>query len=310
MSRYAVGLDIGGTRMKLGTVNLETGEIGPVDVADTVRDSEPGFFERIREAVDENLKKAGVERSQIEGVGVSIGTYVFEDGCIDGMSCFVPFLKEGYPLLPKLEEALELPVRADNDVRLIALAETLHGIGKGYKKTMTITLGSGVGIGICENGKPYGTEAFCHLAGHVKVRGNYIEALDSEPCYCHLHGCLESTCSGTSLEKYVKSVFGPEMDNRKFFELARQGNEEALHHLNWYLDMLAEGLNQYIYVYCPDVIILGGGITRGLQHYQEELNRRITAQVHSRQHTEVRFSELMEASGVLGAAMLFGVQTV
>jgi hypothetical protein len=75
-------------------------------------------------------------------------------------------------------------------------------------------------------------------------------------------------------------------------------------------DMLAEGLNQYIYVYCPDVIILGGGITRGLQHYHEELNRRITAQVHSRQHTEIRFSELMEASGVLGAAMLFGKQTV
>ena len=92
MSHYAVGLDIGGTRMKLGVVDLLSGTIGPVDVVDTVRDSEPGFFEKIREAVDENLKKAGVDRSQLAGVGVSIGTYVFEDGCIDGMSCFVPWV--------------------------------------------------------------------------------------------------------------------------------------------------------------------------------------------------------------------------
>lgn len=306
MSRYAVGLDIGGTRMKLGVVNLETGQIGPVDVADTCRDSEAEFFRRIREAVDWNLEKAGVDRTLLQGVGVSIGTYVFEDGCIDGMSCFVPFLKEGYPLLPRLEQALELPVRADNDVRLIGLAESLYGAGKGYRKTFTVTLGSGVGIGICENGRPYGTEAFCHLAGHVKVRGNRIEALDAEPCYCGLQGCLESTCSGTSLEKYLKSVYGPEMDNREFFRLAAEKDPQAMVHLNWYLDMLAEGLNQYIYLYCPDVIILGGGLSKGLRAYEQELTRRITAQVHSRQHTRLCFSDLMEASGVLGAAMLFG----
>lgn len=304
MKPYALGLDIGGTRMKLGAVRLADGWVGPVDVRDTCRDSEEGFFASIRQAVDENLQKAGISKDALEGVGVSIGTYVFSDGCIDGMSCFVPFLTEGYPLVPKLEEALGLPVRADNDVRLIGLAESLFGQGRGFRKTMTITLGSGVGVGICENGRPYGDEAFCHLAGHILVREKYIPALDDEKCYCGQHGCLESTCSGTSLEKYVRRELGETVDNREFFRLASQGNEKAKKCLNWYLDMLARGLNQYIYVYCPDVIILGGGIAKGLKAYETELTGRLVAKVHSRQETKLRFSELMEASGVLGAALL------
>ena len=305
MKPYALGLDIGGTRMKLGVVRLEDGTIGPVSVMDTCRDSEEGFFSGIQKAAAENLTRAGITKDQLEGVGVSVGTYVFSDGCIDGMSCFVPFLTEGYPLVPRLEEALGLPVRADNDVRLIGLAESLYGEGRGFRKTLTITLGSGVGVGICENGRPYGSEAFCHLAGHILVRETPIEALDSRPCYCGLQGCLESTCSGTALEKLVKANLGPEADNPTLFRLAQAGDPAAVKCLNWYLDMLSRGLNQYIYLYCPDVMILGGGIAKGLMAYETQLTQRITAKVHSRQQTQIRFSQLKEASGVLGAALLF-----
>lgn len=306
MKPYALGLDIGGTRTKVGVVRLVDGGIGPVDVCDTCGDSEESFFGGLGRAVEENLRKTGILEDDLEGVGVSIGTYVFSDGCIDGMSCFVPFLTEGYPLVSKLEETLGLPVRAENDVRLIGLAESLFGQGKGFRKTMTITLGSGVGVGICENGRPYGDEAFCHLAGHILVRDEEIPALDEEKCYCGQHGCLESTCSGTSLQKYVRAKLGDTVDNREFFRMAARGDGEAQACLSWYLDMLARGLNQYIYVYCPDVIILGGGIAKGLKAYESELTDRLVAKVHSRQQTQLRFSELMEASGVLGAALLFG----
>ena len=83
MKPYALGLDIGGTRMKLGVVRLRDGTIGPVSVVDTCRDSETEFFSRIQQAAEENLARAGVALDQLEGVGVSVGTYVFSDGCID-----------------------------------------------------------------------------------------------------------------------------------------------------------------------------------------------------------------------------------
>lgn len=306
MRTKVVGIDIGGTRTKMGIVDLESGTVTAVRVFDTCRTSETDFLAGMSDNLDGCLEEAGLSKAELSGAGVSVGSYVFRDGTIDGMSCFVPFMTEGYPLTPHLEKALCLPVRADNDVRLIGLAETRYGAGKGYKRTLTITLGSGVGIGVCVDGKPFGDEAFCHLAGHIKVRsGGEIPVLDDPPCYCGLKGCLESTCSGTSLEKYLRSLYGPEMTNKAFFALAQQGEEKAVRILDWFLGLLAEALNQYIYIYCPDVIILGGGIARGLLPWQEELQQRLTAKVHFRQKTELKISFLMEDSGILGAASLF-----
>ena len=161
MSRYAAGIDIGGTRTKIGIVELETGTVSKVKVFDTCRESEEQFFISMREALEQCLKQEKLKKSDLSGVGISIGSYVFFDGTIDGMSCFVPFMTEGYPLCSRLEKAFGLPVRADNDVRVIGLAESIYGAGKGYARTLTITLGSGVGIGVCVEQRPFGEEAFC-----------------------------------------------------------------------------------------------------------------------------------------------------
>lgn len=309
MSRLVAGIDIGGTRVKLGLVELETGNVSKVIVFNTCKDSEEAFLQSVSCALDLCLKEQGIKKEKLLGIGASIGSYVFADGSIDGMSSFVPFMVEGYPLVKHMEEALQLPVRADNDARLIGLAESRYGAGKGYGRTLTITLGTGVGVGICVNGKPLGDEAFFHLAGHVKVRaGDDISCLDQEPCYCGVKGCFESTCSGTSLEKYLQAVWGADMTNEKFFESAQKGDEEALRHLEWYLEHLADALNQYVYFYCPDLIILGGGVSKGLIPWKDEIARRIAAKVHYRQKVMLSISSLMEDSGVLGAASLFDIE--
>ncbi len=125
----------------------------------------------------------------------------------------------------------------------------------------------------------------------------------------HLHILLnnssfENTCSGTSLEIWVKSVFGEDMTNPKFFALAAEGDRKAREILEQYLGYLADALNQYIYIYCPDVIILGGGVAKGLVPYLEEIRKRVVAQVHYKQHTDIVISDLMEDSGIIGAALL------
>lgn len=310
MSRLVAGIDIGGTRVKLGIADLETGTVSNTIIFNTCKDSEEAFLQSVSKAVDQCLKEQGLKKATLLGLGVSIGSYVFADGSIDGMSSFVPFMVEGYPLGKRMEETLQLPTRVDNDAKLIGLAESLYGAGKNYRRTLTITLGTGVGVGICADGKPLGDEAFFHLAGHVKVRvGDDIPCLDKEPCYCGLKGCFESTCSGTSLEKYLCEVWDRDMTNQKFFQLAKKGDKEALHHLEWYLGYLMDALNQYVYFYCPDIIILGGGISKGLMPWKDEIERRIVAKVHHRQKIIVGISSLMEDSGVLGAASLFDIET-
>ena len=311
MKRTAIGIDIGGTRTKLGLVDLDTGAVSGLQVFNTVKESEEGFLQSVAQICRRVLDGQGfaggdLSGAGIQGAGVSIGSYVFADGSIDGMSSFVPFMTQGYPLVQRMERALGLPVRAGNDARLIGLAESRYGAGKDYNRMMSLTLGTGIGVGLCEGGQAVGDEAFFHLAGHIKVRtGGEYPCLDSDPCYCGIEGCFESTCSGTALERYQRETLNTEGSNRVFFDRAKCGDTRAASVLEWYLGYLAEALNQYAYLYAPDVIVLGGGLAKGLAPWESEIERRVTARVHHRHAPEVRISTLMENAGVLGAALLF-----
>ena len=296
------GIDIGGTNVKSGIVDLATNEVLASCDFPTIRDSEQAFLESLADAIVELSAQAGTPRA----AGISIGSYVFSDGSIDGMSSFVPFLTHGYPLAERIGGALDLPVRVDNDARLICLAEARDGAGQGFSRVLTLTLGTGIGVGLCEDGRPFGGEPFIHLAGHVKVRtGGEYPCLDADPCYCGMEGCFESTCSGTSLQAYVHDRLGTDVSNKEMFERDAAGDAAAAEIVSWYLDMLARALNQYVYLYCPDVIVIGGGVAKGLERYESDLNDRLVAEVYEGQRTVVRITDLKEDSGILGAASLF-----
>ena len=296
------GIDIGGTNVKAGIVDLATNEVLASCDFPTIRDSEQAFLESLAAAVAQLSAQVGCPRA----AGISIGSYVFSDGSIDGMSSFVPFLTHGYPLAERIGGALGLPVRVDNDARLICLAEARDGAGQGFSRVLTLTLGTGIGVGLCEDGRPFGGEPFIHLAGHVKVRtGGEYPCLDTEPCYCGMEGCFESTCSGTSLQVYVHDRLGADVSNKEMFERAAEGDPAAAEIADWFLDMLARALNQYVYLYCPDVIVIGGGVAKGLERYESDLNDRLVAEVYEGQRTVVRITDLKEDSGILGAASLF-----
>ena len=298
----AAGIDIGGTRIKSGIVDLSAGQVLASRVISTERCSEEVFLGKISALV----RAYGQDTDNLAGVGISIGSYVFEDGSIDGMSSFVPFLTPGYPLAEKLRGALCMPVRVENDARLICLAESAYGAGQGYRRVLSLTLGTGVGVGLSEDGRPFGRESFIHLAGHIKVRtGREYPFLDEPPCYCGIEGCLESTCSGSSLAKYIRHTLGTDVDNAEMFRRASEGDPQAQSCALWYADNLSEALNQYVYLYCPDVIVLGGGIAKGLGPFLSLLRERLTASVFSGQHTALRLSRLSEEAGILGAACLF-----
>ena len=296
------GIDIGGTNVKAGIVDLATNHVLASCDFPTPHDTEEAFLGSLAGAVSELSRTAGAPWA----VGISIGSYVFGDGSIDGMSSFVPFLNHGYPLAERIAGALGLPVRVDNDARLICLAEARDGAGQGFSRVLTLTLGTGVGVGLCEDGHPFGGEPFIHLAGHVKVRtGDEYPCLDSDPCYCGMQGCFESTCSGTSLQKYVHDQLGEDVSNAQVFERAGCGDKRAAAVVDWYLDMLARALNQYVYLYCPDVIVMGGGVAKGLKAYEKRLNEMLVAEVFEGQRTVIRVTDLKEESGILGAASLF-----
>lgn len=310
---YAIGIDVGGTRTKTGLVELETMRVLSSRIARTDGRDEKRFLEFLKAEISEMMEQQKpipedipfTER--IAGVGISIGSYIFHDqGIVDTMDGFLN-IPDHYPLKNLLERQLHVPCRIENDARVIGYAECRFGSGKGdHGRVLTLTLGTGVGVGFNVNKGFSDEEAYMHLAGHIKVRELGSEpVLDRSPCYCSVPGCLESTCSGTALQKLAQSQWGKDMTNEKLFEMAGKGDEQALKIIERYISYLSVGLNEYVYLFAPDLIVLGGGVAKGLKPYLEDIRSKVTARIHSRYEVKVDVSSLDENGGILGAAGLF-----
>lgn len=310
MNRWLAGADIGGTRTKIGLVDKETLEVAGLEVFPTEKYDRDIFMEQFLGAVERVCRKCSVSREELAGIGIGIGSYVFEPGgIVDSTWGYIPCL-DGVALGDEVEKRLGISCAVDNDLRAIALAESRIGAGKEYSRVLSITLGTGVGVCLTVDGKFVEKEAVTHLAGHIMVRGKdeWVESLDQKGCYCPIFGCMENTCSATALEKMAREMVAPDIDNIQLFRLAREGRKEAKECLQFFFDCLLRGLNQMVYIFSPDVIVLGGGITKGFGPYGEELGKGIKARVHSRQRPELSISRLEENSGIIGAALLWLVE--
>lgn len=304
--KYVVAADIGGTRTKLGLVELENERVIKSSVISTEGNSKEAFLSSFEKHMNGLIRESGVKKTEIVGLGVSIGSYIFpHSGIVDTMDGFIN-IPDRYPCKDLFEDMFKLPCRIENDARLIAYAESLYGVGRKNNRVLTLTLGTGVGIGMTVGKKFQDEDACMHLAGHIKVRfpGQEPE-LDKYPCYCNVSGCLESTCSGTALMRLTRKYLGEDADNVKLFAEAKAGKIEAVSIVRRYISYLAAALNQYVYIYAPDMIVLGGGVAKGLSPWLDELRSLVTASIHSEYKLEIVTSTLSEEAGILGAASLF-----
>jgi predicted NBD/HSP70 family sugar kinase len=303
--RFILGLDVGGTRCKIGLVDISAGAIKRSDVFPTDKYDVKSFFSTIYEKCCQINKSS---ENSAEGMGIGVLTYVFADGKLDSTWGYVPFL-DYLHLAHRMKELTGLPCRICNDAEAVARAEAIYGAGCDYSRVLTLTLGTGIGVGFMVDGKSQNNGAAIHLAGHIKVRngGEHSGCLDNPPCYCAVSGCFESSCSGTSLTRLIKYQFGNDNapDNKTIFEMAKSGDPKALYCVDWFLDVLVCALNQYIYIFCPDVIVLGGGLSNFLKPWIKRINSGLQAHVYSTQHTKVLLARLKEKGGILGAAALF-----
>ncbi len=307
MRNYVVGLDIGGTRTKIGLVDTQELKVLDARIFPTEKKEKERFFGGIREALSELCGKNQIPPEAVAGIGAGIGSYIFrEGGTVDSTWGYIPCL-DRVALADELRARLGKSCMVDNDLRAIALAESSVGAGAGSSRVLNVTLGTGVGVCLTVDGAFTDQEAYTHLAGHIKVRDRdeWVEALDRERCYCSVSGCMENTCSATSLRKMAGQMVRPGIGNEELFALAGEGDEGARTCLAFFFDCLLRGLNQMVYIFSPDKIVLGGGITKAFRPYLGRLQQGLTARVNSRQEPELAISDLEENSGILGAALLW-----
>jgi len=309
MQKLAIGIDIGGTRTKIGLVEVGSGRMLDSLIQPTETDDAGRFEHTLAEAIEFLKAKAGEHDDELVGIGIGVSSFVFADGMVDSSYGFMPFM-ENYPLADIITSAHGLPCRVDNDARLVALGEALYGAGKdvagrGYGRVLTLTLGTGLGVGMVIDRKLDGALPYGHMAGHITVTQN------DTPCYCGKTGCLESLVSATGLVATANRIGWKPADPNvpvtaeAIFYASETADPDALALVTELVGHLKTGLSNYINLYAPDLIVLGGGVAKGLKPYLPQLVNQHQLGPYKQYQTSLALSELEEGAGILGSAALF-----
>ena len=292
MPEKYIGLDIGAS--KINGVVFD-GEIRKqATQAVLARDDKEKILKQIKEIIQELL----VSYPEIKGIGLGLpGPLDIKKNIVSNPPNLTGLAN--VDLAGELEKEFHLKTLVENDANCAALAESLLGAGKGWKKGILImlTLGSGVGGGIVINNKIYrGSRGSAGEIGHMVIN------TDGPECGCGLKGCLEAYAS----EKFIKrhSDLSPlELEKR-----AGAGDKEAI---KIYADLgrwLGVGLGNLANIFDPDIIVLGGGISHAgdliLKTAQEKMREMILSPL-TRENIKISQSKLGRDAGALGAASLF-----
>jgi len=314
---YAIGLDIGGARIKAGLVSSKgsiylrivknTGKSG----AEVVKQALEIIYQLLKASCnDRNLQE------RISGIGVGVtGQVDFATGkIIAGLEDKIPGWI-GTPLKDIISEKYNLPVLVDNDGKVATLAEMLYGAHGAFKDMVVLTLGSGVGGGLVINGELHRpSRGAAGEIGHIIVNAADLE----KPGYW---GRLESYVSSTALTEYAYEEL---LKRREGFiyekcgtnkncitpvivkEAALNGDAVALAAIDRMAFYLGTGLASIAALLAPDIIVLAGGLSNLgdlLLRPTIEYMRRYSFGITSK-YTRVVLSRLGDFSGVLGAAAL------
>jgi predicted NBD/HSP70 family sugar kinase len=205
----------------------------------------------------------------------------------------------GQPLKEDLEKALGRPVKLENDANCFALSEATDGAGKGAAVVFGVILGTGVGGGIVVNGKVLsGANAIAGEWGHNPLPLPSAQDLPLPDCYCGRAGCIETYLSGPGLARDHELRTGRRLLPEEIVSLGDQSLER-------YVERLARALASVINLLDPEVIVLGGGMSKVGRLYTEV--PRLWSRYVFSDHVATRLAPPVhgDSSGVRGAARLW-----
>jgi len=263
-SALTIGVDIGGTKVSAGVVDLD----GNIISSDRRSTPVSGGVELI--ATITELIKSLQERHDIAGIGISIAALISADqGTIVGAPNIANLSKLNF--VEELKKSFNMPVVAENDANSAMWAEYKFGNAKNLNPVMFFIIGTGMGGGLVIDGKLFkGANGIGAEFGHMIVQPNGIK------CGCGANGCIEQYASGSALMRYAKeemkadpikakellkySDASGDISGATLTTAAKQGNEIALLAFNKQADWLGSACASYTLLLDPQAIVIGGGV--------------------------------------------------
>lgn len=294
-----IGIDLGGTKIEAVALDRTGREVAKLRIP-TPKDDYRATIRAIVDLVKQLEEEAG-ETGSI-GVGTP-GAISPATGLIKNSNsvCLI-----GQPLNRDLEQALGRPVRLENDANCFALSEATDGAAAGASVVFGVILGTGVGGAIVIDGKLVtGCNAIAGEWGHNPLPRPDEHERRAPACYCGQHGCIETFLSGPGLERDYAAMNGDKRSASEIAQQAQEGDKPAATILSRYEDRLARSLASIINVLDPEVIVLGGGVSK-IDRLYTNVPQIWTPYIFSDVvATRLVKAEHGDSSGVRGAAWLW-----
>jgi len=321
-TRYAVGVDIGGTKIYAGVINLETGRI--LNTARKRTHPERGvefFIERLQQVITMAVEGAKLpNRTAPVALGVGVAGQVDRER---GVVLGAPNLAHGLANLEIAElltTAFHMPVAVGNDVEVAALGEHYFGSGRSIADFVYVSIGTGVGGAIMRDGAIY--RGATGTAGEI---GHTVVAYNGRFCSCGGRGHLEAYASRTAITEVLRAEMSrgrrtaladllkpddPAIRSKMLANCVAEGDELVIEALSEAADYLGAGIGSLATFYNPQRVLLGGGVIEAVPMFfaRAALRGREVAMPIAGRQLEIEHAQLGDASGIVGAACMAGLK--
>ena len=310
---YYIGIDLGGTNIAVGLVNEEGRIIAKTETPTLASRPYQELVKDMAACARKVMEEANITEDELHSIGVGIPGVADKDG----MVIFCTNLGwRNVPLRAELQQYINKPVYMDNDATVAGWAEYQAGVSRGTDSSVFMTLGTGLGGGIVMNGKIW---AGAHGAG--SELGHLVIEVDGVPCTCGKRGCAERYCSATAIIRMAREACADapnclimravegDMDKinaKVVFDAAKEGDSVAMQVFNRFVKYLTIAINNVISFIDPDMIILGGGVSRAGDFLLDAVKAALPEYLFypTLKQPELRIASLGNDAGIIGAALL------
>ncbi|KQP41806.1 MULTISPECIES: ROK family protein [unclassified Methylobacterium] len=301
-ARLRIGIDLGGT--KIAGIALDAG--GAVR-AEARIPTPRNDYDATLGAIVALVRRLERDAGGVGSVGIGMpGAITPGSGLVKNANSV---WLNGRTFVIDIEARLGRPVRAENDANCLAVSEAVDGAGAGARVVWAIILGTGVGSGIAIDGVALsGANRIAGEWGHNPLPAPRDDERPGPSCYCGRHGCIETWLSGPGLAAdHARRVGAPAATGEAVIAAARAGDAIASESITRYRERLARSIAGVINILDPDMVVLGGGLST-VPELTADLDALLLPHVFSDEcGTPIRVSHHGDASGVRGAAWLWGI---
>ena len=287
--RMKIGIDLGGSHIAIGVIN-EKGYIVEKIEKRLMSKEKSNIKKSIEEYIEKNVAELRNKYS-INEIGIAVPGSVTNTEIIKSVNLGV----KDYKLVEELSKKIDLPIKMQNDAKCAAIAECKLGALRNYKRSLFLTLGTGIGGAVVINGKLLDTGNLpgCEF-GHMIIQRNGIE------CKCGKKGCFEKYASMKALKTNLRKELGVDEKTRgqELLDYIRQNPDDKNINkiIDEFIDYLSIGISNLVNIFEPEAIGIGGSFV----YFSDVLLEKLKNNIIKKEYLFNKRKELIIVTAALG----------